>query len=65
MDKGNKQKIIQTNKKCTSKEYYSDIKDKDIMNFAGRWIKLENIILREVTKFQNDMHGRDSHTSGH
>jgi hypothetical protein len=25
-------------------EYYSAIKNKDIMHFAGKWIELENII---------------------
>ena len=29
-------------------KYYSAIKNKDIMNFASKWIDLENIILREV-----------------
>jgi hypothetical protein len=24
-------------------EYYSAIKNKDIMNFAGKWMELENI----------------------
>jgi hypothetical protein len=38
-------------------EYYSAIKNKDIMNFAGKWMKLENIILSEVTQSQKDMHG--------
>jgi hypothetical protein len=37
-------------------EYYSDIKNKDIMNFLGKWMELENIILNEVTQAQNDMH---------
>jgi hypothetical protein len=36
-------------------EYYSAIKNKDIMNFAGKCMELENIILSKVT--QNDMHG--------
>jgi hypothetical protein len=30
-------------------EYYSAIKNKDIMNFMGKWMKLKNIILSEVT----------------
>jgi hypothetical protein len=30
-------------------EYYSFIKNKDIINFAGKWTELENIILSEVT----------------
>jgi hypothetical protein len=29
-------------------EYYLGIKNKDIMNFAGKWMRLENIILSEV-----------------
>jgi hypothetical protein len=30
-------------------EYYSAIKIKDIMNFVGKWMELDNIILSEVT----------------
>jgi hypothetical protein len=30
-------------------EYYSAIKNKDIMNFAGNWTEIQNIILSEVT----------------
>jgi hypothetical protein len=30
-------------------EYYPAIKNKDIMNFAGKLIELENIVLSEVT----------------
>ena len=33
-------------------EYYSAIKNKDILNFAGKWMELENIILSEVTQTQ-------------
>ena len=29
-------------------EYYSAIENKDIMNFACKWMELENIILSEV-----------------
>ena len=36
-------------------EYYSAIKNEDIMSFAGRWMELENM-LSEVTLTQNDMH---------
>ena len=36
-------------------EYYSVIKNKDIMKFVGKWINLENIILSEVTQTQNDL----------
>ena len=38
-------------------EYYSVIKNKDIMNSAGKWMDLESIILSEVTQSQKDMHG--------
>jgi hypothetical protein len=31
-------------------EYYSAIKNEDIMNFAGKLMELENIILSEVTQ---------------
>jgi hypothetical protein len=30
-------------------EYYSAIKNNDFMKFLGKWMKLENIILSEVT----------------
>jgi hypothetical protein len=30
-------------------EYYSAMRNEDIMNFAGKWMDLETIILREVT----------------
>jgi hypothetical protein len=29
-------------------EYYTAIKNEDILSFAGKWIELENIILSEV-----------------
>jgi hypothetical protein len=35
------------------------------MSFAGRWWKLENIILREETRAQKDMHGIYSLISGY
>ena len=38
-------------------KYYSAIKNKDIMNFAGKWMELENTILSEVTQVQKDIHG--------
>jgi hypothetical protein len=34
-------------------EYYSAIKKNDLMKFAGKWMELENIILREATRSQN------------
>ena len=30
-------------------EYYSANKSENIMNFAGKWIEVKNIILSEVT----------------
>ena len=37
-------------------EYYSAIKNEDILSFAGKWMKLENIILSEVTQTPKGMH---------
>jgi hypothetical protein len=38
-------------------EYYSVIKNNESMKFAGKWLELENIILREVTEIQKNTHG--------
>jgi hypothetical protein len=38
-------------------EYYSAIKNEDILNFAGKLMELENIILSEVIQTQKDMCG--------
>ena len=38
-------------------ENYTAIKNEDIINFAGKWMELKNIILSEVTQSQKDMHG--------
>ena len=46
-------------------EYYSAIKNKDIMNFAGKWMELENTILSEVTQTKKDMNGMYSLVSGY
>ena len=35
------------------------------MNFAGKWIEIENIILSTVTQTQKDMHGIYSLISGY
>jgi hypothetical protein len=45
-------------------EYYTAIKNEDILSFAGKEIELENIILSEVTQTQKDMHGMYSLISG-
>ena len=39
-------------------EYYSAIKNKNIMKFAGKWMQLEKkIILSEVIQTQKDKYG--------
>jgi hypothetical protein len=38
-------------------EYYSAIKNEDILSFSGKWMEIENIILSEVTQTQKGMHG--------
>ena len=40
-------------------EYYTTIKKNEFMNFLGKWMDLEGIILSEVTqsqKYSNDMY---------
>ena len=37
-------------------EYYSAIKNNDLMKFAGKWMELENITLSEVTQTQKYAH---------
>ena len=46
-------------------EYYSATKNKAGMNFAAKWMELENIILSEATQTQKDMHGMYSLVSGY
>jgi hypothetical protein len=46
-------------------EYYSAIKNEDILTFSGKWIELENIILSELTQTQKDMHGMYSLINGY
>ena len=46
-------------------EHYSAIKNRDIMKFAGKWMKLEKIILSEGTQTQKNMPGMYSLISGH
>jgi hypothetical protein len=45
-------------------EYYSTIKNENILSFPGKWMELENI-LSEVTQNQKDMHGIYSLISGY
>jgi hypothetical protein len=45
-------------------EFYSVIKKKDILSFAGKWIKLENIILSEISQVQTAKECMFSHVCG-
>jgi hypothetical protein len=38
-------------------EYYSTIKNNEFMNFLGKWVELENIILSELLQSQKNTHG--------
>ena len=46
-------------------EYYSAIKNNEIMKFLGKWMDLEDIILSEVTQSQKNIHGMYSLISGY
>ena len=41
-------------------EYYSAIKNNEFMKFLGKWMELENVTLREVTKSQKKTHAMHS-----
>ena len=43
---------------------HNEAKNSDILNLAGKWIELENIILSEVTKTQKDNYHMYSLISG-
>jgi hypothetical protein len=45
-------------------EYYSPIKNNELMIFLGKWMELENILC-EVTKSQKSIHGMYSLISGY
>lgn len=45
-------------------EYYSAMKNEDVMNFAGKWKELEIFIPSKVTQTPKDMHGMYSLISG-
>jgi hypothetical protein len=44
--------------------YYSDIRNKDIMKYVGKCMKLKNIIPSEVTHTKNDIYAMYSLISG-
>jgi hypothetical protein len=41
-------------------EYYSAIQNNVFMKFLGKWMELENMILRKVTQSQKNTHGMHS-----
>jgi len=41
-------------------EYYSAVKNEDILSFSGKRTELENVILSEVSHPQKDMQGMHS-----
>ena len=45
-------------------DYYSAIKNKELMKFLDKWMKLENIIISEVSQSQKNTHGMHSQLSG-
>jgi hypothetical protein len=47
------------------REYYSAIKNDEFMQFLGKWMELENIILSEVTQSQKNTHGMNLLLSGY
>ena len=46
-------------------DYYSAIKNEDIMSFACKCMELENVILNKGTQTQKDMHGMYSLITGY
>jgi hypothetical protein len=46
-------------------EYYSAIKNDELMKFLGKCIEIENIILGELTQSQKNIHGMHSLISGY
>jgi hypothetical protein len=46
-------------------EYYSAIKNEDIVSFAGKWMELEGIILSGVIQTLKDMNSMYSLISGY
>jgi hypothetical protein len=46
-------------------DYYSAIKNNEIMKFLGKWLELESNILSKVTQSQKNTHGMHSLISGY
>ena len=51
--------------KMYTMEYYSAIKNNDFLKFTGKWMDLENTILKDVTQSQKNTHGMYSLISGY
>ena len=49
---------------CTMK-YYSAVKKKDTRKFGGKWMKLQKIIMSDVTQTEKGKHGKYSLISGY
>ena len=45
-------------------EYYSAVKNNDILNFACKWMEVEKTTLSEITQTQKDEYGMYSLISG-
>ena len=67
-----RQMLEPTTEECIQKmwfiyttEYYSAVKNEDILTFSSKWMELENIILNEIIQTQKDMHGIYSLISGY
>ena len=56
---------IQKMRYINTMEYYSALKNKDLMSFSGKWMELENIILSDVIRIQKDSQGMYSLISGY
>jgi hypothetical protein len=46
-------------------KYYSAIKNKGFVKFLGKWVKLENTILSEVTQSQKNTYSMHSLINGY
>jgi len=46
-------------------ESHSTIKNNVIVNFVGKWMELQKIILNEVAQTQKDVYGMHSLINGH
>ena len=45
-------------------EFYSAVKNNDILNFACKWMEIENALLSEVSQTQKEEYGMYSLISG-